>query len=96
MNYLTNINFLIPTLGLIGTIILAFSVYPVFKAIKGAFKLLEMQHNMNLRNEFDKIALQDLDKHIENYGGKVGTWLVYLGLFFVAISYSLQVYLLFK
>ncbi|MDR3504364.1 MAG: hypothetical protein P4L79_17490 [Legionella sp.] len=90
------INILIPALGFIGTAIIAFSVNPVFKAIRNAFKLLEMQHDINLRSEFDKLSLKDLDKQIANFGGKKGTIWAMIGLGCVGLSYALQLYLLFK
>ena len=75
--------------GVIGTILLALSVNPVFKTAKGLFGIIEKQTKFNLKNH-DKMILSGTDEHFENYGLKQGRRMVYLGLFFVAISYILQ------
>jgi len=83
------IDILIPSLGLIGTVILALSVNPVINAIAAVFRLKEKELELNIIN-YDKIILTGLDNHIKNFSGKKTTCLVFLGLLFVGVSYLLQ------
>ncbi|MDT3697440.1 MAG: hypothetical protein ROY99_13740 [Ignavibacterium sp.] len=80
--------------GFIGTILLAFSVNPVFKSIKGLFKIMEMVNDSNVRN-FDQIVLTGMDRHLENFSFKVSKRLVYIGLLFIILGYILQIIPLF-
>lgn len=80
--------------GFIGTVLLAFSINPIFKSIKGLFKANEIANDSNASN-LDQIVITGTDRHLENYGFKNSRILVYIGLTLIGISYILQIIPLF-
>jgi len=76
--------------GFIGTILLAFSVNPVFKSIKIFFKTLETIIKFNAEND-NQIVIENIDQNLDKYALKKSKWLVYIGLAFILLSYILQI-----
>lgn len=75
--------------GFIGTILLAFSVNPVFNSIKVFFKTFETIMKFNAENQ-NQIVIENIDKHLEKFALKKSKWLVYAGLVFILLGYILQ------